>query len=57
MVKAACIKDRGLPGSENVIGPLRKGDLSKYGYNIKKSEADRHAALKKAIEEYTALGV
>lgn len=56
-VKATCIKDRGLPGSKPSIGPLRKGDLSKYGYNVKKSEKDRHEALNKAIREYGALGV
>jgi hypothetical protein len=55
-VKPSCIKDRGLPGSKNVFGHLRKGDLSKYGYNVKKTEKDRHEALNKAIEEYGALG-
>lgn len=57
LVKASCIKDRGLPGSKPSIGPLRKGDLSKYGYNVKISESDRHSALEKAVKEYGALGV
>ena len=57
LVKATCIKDLGLPGSTNTsIGPLRKGDLSKYGYVAKKSNYERHAALNKAIAEYGALG-
>ena len=52
-----CIKDIGLPGTvKNSIGPLRKGDLSKYGYKGSKPELVRHAALTKAIEEYGALG-
>lgn len=61
VVKAACIKDRGLPGKGPISGkgiaPLRQGDLAKYGYNAHKSESERHAALRKAVEEYTALGV
>jgi hypothetical protein len=57
VVKASCIKDIGLPGTvKNSIGPLRKGDLSKYGYKGSKPELVRHAALTKAIEEYGALG-
>jgi hypothetical protein len=55
-VKPSCIKDRGLPGSKNVFGHLRRGDLSKYGYNVKKTEKERHEALNKAIDEYGALG-
>jgi len=55
LVKAACIKDLGIPGSISQIGPLRKGDLSKYGYSAKKPEHERHAALNKAIAEYGAL--
>jgi len=58
LVKASCIKDRGLPGKGAIsIGPLRRGDLSKYGYNAKKAESERHSSLRKAIEEYGALGV
>jgi hypothetical protein len=60
LVKASCIKDRGLPGSvssSSSIGPLRRGDLSKYGYNVKLSESQRHSSLEKAIKEYGALGV
>ena len=57
-VGAKCVKDVGLPGKGvQAIGPLRKGELSKYGYSITESEDKRHKALKKAIEEYGALGV
>jgi hypothetical protein len=31
--------------------------LAKYGYSFRASESQRHAALKKAVSEYTALGV
>ena len=54
----ACIKDVGLPGKgKQSIGPLRKGELSKYGYSMRESKEVRHNALRKAIEEYGALGV
>ena len=58
-VKATCIKNRGLPGKGTAkpIGPLRKGELIKYGYSYRLSDSMRHAALKKAIERYGALGV
>jgi len=57
-VKAKCIKDIGRPGKGlKAIGALRKGELKKHGYSSRKSEAQRHAALKKAIEEFGALGV
>jgi len=53
-----CVKDTGLPGKGvQSIGPLRKGELTKYGYSISDSEEKRHAALKKAIDKYGALGV
>lgn len=55
-VKSACIKDRGLPGrgppGGKGIGPLRKGELSKHGYNAKRTESERHAALRRAVAEY-----
>ena len=53
-----CVKDTGLPGKgEQSIGPLRKGELNKYGYSMAATEDKRHSALKKAVEEYGALGV
>ncbi len=61
VVKAACIKNRGLPGkgvnSGKAIGPLKEGELTRYGYNAHKSAEERHDALKKAIEVYGALNV
>jgi len=61
LVKAACIVKRGKPerNSTRAIGPLRKGELSKYGYvkisNL--SEKARHSALAKAVEEFGSLSV
>jgi hypothetical protein len=61
LVKAACIKDKGLPGKGPVsgegIGPLHKGELTAYGYNVHKTEQERQEDLKKAIEVFGALGV
>jgi len=57
-VEAKCVKNTGSPGKGPALfGPLRKGDLAKHGYSFRKSNAERHAALKKAIEEYGAMGV
>ena len=64
-VKPGCVLDRGLPGpgqagpgsGNGSIGPLRKGELKKYGYVFLKPEHERHEALNKAIKEYGALGV
>lgn len=57
-VGAKCIKDIGLPGKGNkTIGPLRKGELTKYGYSMLKSEEERHSALRKAVEKYGPVGV
>ena len=58
-VAARCVKNTskptsGVPGS---IGPLRKGELSKYGYALKKSDTARHRALKLAVGKYGTLGV
>ncbi len=60
-VPAACIKDRGLPGKgpreDEGIGKLRKGELIKYGYQYRLSDALRQKALKKAIKRYGPLSV
>lgn len=59
-VKPSCVKDRGLPGKiapGKGFGILRKGELKKHGYVFQKSEKERHHALKKAINEFGALGV
>lgn len=58
VVQAACVKDVGLPGKGlQEIAPLRKGELMKHGYTFRKSELDRHEALRKAIKEFGVLGV
>ena len=57
-VKGACISDVGAPGkglrSGPGIGPLRKGDLTKFGYSgvTKMPASDRHVALRKAVGAY-----
>ena len=58
-VGAACVKDTGKhgPGIPKSIGPLRKGELAKYGYTYNESTEMRHSALNKAINAYGALGV
>lgn len=59
-VKPTCVKDRGLPGTilpGEGFGPLRKGELKKHGYIYDEGRFERHAALKKAIHEFGALGV
>lgn len=59
-VKPGCIKDRGLPGKLGPgegFGPMRKGELKKYGYVYNKPDHERHEALNKAIKEFGALGV
>lgn len=60
IVQASCIKNLGLPGkgvSGQSIAPLRKGELTKYGYTVQASREDRHNSLAKAIQEFGALGV
>ncbi len=55
-VKAACVEDKGKAGKgTEIFGPLRKGELSKYGYSYKLPEAERRAALQQAIGEFGAL--
>jgi hypothetical protein len=60
-VKAACIKDLGKPGKlpEGAprIGPLRKGELKRFGYLYKLPDVQRQAALKSAINELGALDI
>lgn len=59
-VPAGCIKNVGQPGQgpassglgrqgPQIIGPLRKGQLSKYGYSYKLPGMNRRAALARAI--------
>ena len=58
-VAPACVKETGKEGKHipKSIGPLRKGELSKYGYSFRESAEKRHAALTKAIKAYGPLGV
>ena len=59
-VPAACVKDLGKPGKGvpegKGIGPMRKGEMTKFGYSSKKPEEERHEALKKAVAELGPLG-
>lgn len=49
-VPSTCVKDVGHPGKgQQRIGPLRKGQLRKFGYSYKEPEAVRRAALLRAI--------
>jgi len=63
LVPEQCIQDRGLPGkgfrNGPGIGPLRKGELGKFGYAdvTSLSTSQRHRALEAAIREYGSLGV
>jgi hypothetical protein len=57
-VKSKCIKDRGAKGRWQTvkrmmgIGPLRKGDLTMFGYDHTKPASERHEALEKAVAKY-----
>jgi len=55
-VKSSCVEDTGKAGKgAQVFGPLRKGELSKYGYSYKLPEAQRRASLQSAVQEFGAL--
>ncbi len=63
-VPAACITDQGAPGKglpsgAPGIGPLRKGDLDRFGYSnvTEMSEGRRHLALAAAVRAYGSLTV
>lgn len=60
-VPAACIIDKGkkgegVPGGKG-IAPLRKGELTKFGYTTRLPGDQRHKAIEKAIAEYGALSI
>ena len=61
VVPSTCIKDLGKPGKlpegAPQIGPLRKGEMKKYGYGYKLPERERRIALKKAIHDKGALNI
>ncbi len=57
-IQAACIKNVGKPNKgPKLFGPLKKGELAKHGYSFRRGEAERRAALKRALDEYGPLGV
>lgn len=63
-VPAACITNRGAPGKglssgKPGIGPLRSGDLERFGYTqvMTLSKPRRHIALAAAVREYGSLTV
>lgn len=63
-VAASCITNQGAPGKglasgEPGIGPLRSGDLERFGYDTVTtlSIAKRHLALAKAVRAYGSLTV
>ena len=56
LVEATCIYSKDTPGKA-VIGPLKKGELTKYGYSAHIPREKRHVALKKAVLIYGALSV
>ena len=63
-VSSGCIKDRGyrsrffqLKTGTMGIGPLKKGELRKFGYAADASEESRHKALRAASKKYTSLTV
>lgn len=64
LVPASCVTDMGAPGKgiptgEPGIGPLRKGNLNRFGYTsvTTLSEGRRHLALAKAVKVYGSLTV
>jgi hypothetical protein len=54
-VKSTCVKGSSTPAQ--TIGPLRKGELKRFGYSYKLPESDRHHAMKAAIKNLGALDV
>ena len=58
-VPASCIKDPGEPGKGppdgKGIGPLKEGDMTRFGYSTKKSTEARHEALRRAVAKLGAL--
>jgi len=54
-VPATCVRQRST--RKQSIGPLKKGDLIKYGYQFRLSDRMRQASLKKAVTAYGARSV
>jgi len=60
-VSATCVRDMGkkgkLPKGAPTIGPLKKGELQRFGYMYKLPDHDRHNALRAAIKVLGSLNV
>ncbi len=56
-VKSTCVKEVVSKPVLKTIGPLRKGELNKFGYKYKLPESIRRSALTMAIKELGALNV
>ena len=57
-VKPVCISDKGNPGKgPALIGKMKKGELTQFGYHLSSNATDRRKALTKAIKRYDALSV
>ena len=54
-VPAHCVRSQKALSAR--IGSLRKGDLLRFGYQYRLSDAKRHKALKKAMEHYGTTSV
>lgn len=52
-VAATCVRDMGKPGKGKKLFTLKKGDLSKFGYSLKATEASRHRTLGKARKHFS----
>lgn len=58
-VESKCVRNTGKSVKKGpaMFGPLREGDLAKYGYSFRRPNSTRHSALRKAIEVYGATTV
>jgi hypothetical protein len=61
-VKSACVKGsaskvKSIGYANQRIGPLRKGELQRFGYSYKLPESIRHSSLRGAIKQLGALDV
>ena len=55
VVPSHCVKSKKALSAR--IGSLRKGDLIRFGYQYRLSDAKRHKALQRAMEHYGATSV
>jgi len=56
-VKSSCVKGSVSRVPVAQIGPLRKGELKRFGYSYKLPESIRHSSLRAAIKQLGALDV